>query len=123
MVAATKAFEASINLFHRLVSEGKLDAAASYYDNMGVCRLAMNDAVAAYNEFKTKLETKPGYNEKGDYVTSDYTVDDKSIVYVEYGNGIAFVLNYNNFAVTVDVNGETETVEPMSYISFKVTNN
>lgn len=123
MEAAQKAFESTVNLFHRLVSEGKTDVADTYYDNMGVRRLLMNEAVTAYNEFKTKLETKPGYNADGEYVTSDFTVDDKSIVYVEYGNGIAFVLNYNNFAVTVDINGEEKTVEPMNYISFQVTNN
>lgn len=117
-----KLFQAAVKLYERLLEE-KPDVADNYYDNMGVRRLERNAAREEYLTFKNKIENKPGYNEAGEYVYSDFTVDDKSIVYVEYGNGIAFVLNYNNFEVTVDVNGKTLNVEPMNYISFEVTNN
>lgn len=44
------------------------------------------------------------------------TVDDNSIVYMEYENGISFILNYNLFDVHVEIDGVTYEVGAMSFI-------
>ncbi len=49
---------------------------------------------------------------------SKYTVDDGSIVLVTYENGTTFILNYNRFDVTVEVDGTTYTVEAFSIVKF-----
>jgi hypothetical protein len=119
---AEAAFTATVELYERLIKEGRLEVADTYYDNIGVRRLERNDARVAYEEYAAKLATKPGYKDNGEYVTSDFTVIDNSIVYVEYANGVAFVLNYNNFAVSVEINGTETVVEPMDYVMLKVAN-
>ena len=52
------------------------------------------------------------------YVDPKYAVDNNKIVYEEYENGTAFLLNFNNYSVSVKlpVNGITYTVEPYGYI-------
>lgn len=47
---------------------------------------------------------------------SKYVSDDNRIVRVEYENGAAFLLNYNNFDVEVELDGETYTVESYGYV-------
>ncbi len=62
------------------------------------------------------MEAKSGYGEDGDYNYTDFTVDDKSIAYVEYSGGNVYILNYNNFDVMVDIDGEQITVNAMDYV-------
>ena len=112
MNAAITAFEYSQNLYIRFLKEGRYDEADKYYDNIGIKLVAKNEAVAAYEAQKAKVDTKPGYNEDGTY---NLTVDDNSICYVEYANGVYFILNYNNFDVNVTINGETINVGAMNY--------
>jgi hypothetical protein len=45
-----------------------------------------------------------------------YATAESSIVYEEYSNGTAFVLNFNNFAVKVCINGVYYTVAAYGYI-------
>jgi len=56
-----------------------------------------------------------GEEEAADAV-SKYATTSGSIIYVEYQNGIGFILNYNSFSVTTEVNGTTYTVDPMGFI-------
>ncbi|MGM9681625.1 MAG: DUF5696 domain-containing protein [Eubacteriales bacterium] len=51
------------------------------------------------------------------YVPSvDTTIDDYSIVYERYENGIMFILNYNSFSVTVELNGQTYTIGAYGFV-------
>ncbi len=53
------------------------------------------------------------------YVYTKYTSDDGRIVKVTYEGGTAFILNYNNFAITVEDNGETYTVDALDFVVVK----
>jgi len=48
---------------------------------------------------KEETEEKP---EEEGYQYTKYTSDNGMIVRVTYGNGVSFIINYNNFAVTVE---------------------
>ena len=48
-----------------------------------------------------------------------YAVTDSTIVYEQYSNGKTFVLNFNDFAVKVQVNGTFYTVAAYGYIEIK----
>ena len=53
------------------------------------------------------------YAQDEDYVHTDYTIDNGNVVLVTYKNGdsvVRFVLNYNNFSVTVKLNGVSEPI-------------
>ena len=43
------------------------------------------------------------------------TVDNFTIVYVTYENGVGFVLNYNGFDINVEINGTTYTIGSMDF--------
>ena len=45
-----------------------------------------------------------------------YASDDNKIVYEVYENGTAFLLNFNNYKVMVELNGSTYTLEAYGYI-------
>lgn len=115
MKAAEKAFDDAQKLYIRLLKDGRTDEANKYYENIGTKLVEMNDATTAYKNQKAKVETKAGYNEDGTYNTTDYTIDDNSIAYVEYSNGVYFILNYNNFDISVTIGGETIVVGAMDY--------
>ncbi len=53
------------------------------------------------------------------YNYTKYTSDDGKIVKVSYDGGIAFILNYNNFAITVVDNGVTYTVDALGFAQVK----
>jgi len=53
--------------------------------------------------------------EDGGYVYTKYTVDNGLIVRVTYSTGNSFILNYNNFAVTV----EGYTIPALSYVKIE----
>ncbi|MGM9636983.1 MAG: DUF5696 domain-containing protein [Eubacteriales bacterium] len=48
--------------------------------------------------------------------TVDTTIDDYTIVYERYENGIMFILNYNSFTVTVELNGQTYTIGEYGFV-------
>ncbi len=57
-------------------------------------------------------ETEEGEEEEiPEYEYTKYTDDSGNIVYVEYEGGTFFLLNYNYYAVTVEFNGVTYTLE------------
>ena len=51
-------------------------------------------------------------------VFSKYATDKNKIVYEVYENGTSFILNFNNYSVSVTLpaNGVTYTIEPYGYI-------
>lgn len=47
---------------------------------------------------------------------SKYTTESGSVVYVEYDNGVFFIINYNNYDIVLEVNGETFNVPALDYV-------
>ncbi|MCI8389028.1 MAG: hypothetical protein HFE63_11275 [Clostridiales bacterium] len=58
-------------------------------------------------------ETTTGYN------YTKYTSDDGRIVKVTYEGGKSFILNYNNFEITVEDNGKTYTIGALDFVAAK----
>ncbi len=52
-------------------------------------------------------------------VKESYKVTDRSVVYVEYEGGTAFLLNYNSFDVYVTIDGTTYTVEANDFVTYQ----
>ena len=48
--------------------------------------------------------------------TNKYASDDNKITYVEYENGVAFLLNFNNYAVRTEFNGTVYTINAYDYL-------
>ena len=61
-------------------------------------------------------EEPTGSKEEEGYQYTKYTSDDGSIVKVTYEGGVVFYLNYNNFAVTVEDEGQTYTLDAYGYV-------
>ena len=72
--------------------------------------------IAAGQEIVPVIEETPAVETEG-YQYTKYTSDDNSIVRVTYENGTSFILNYNNFAVTVE--GVAETIPAYGYVVIK----
>lgn len=53
------------------------------------------------------------------YQYTKYTSDEGRIVKVTYEGGTAFILNYNNFEITVEDGGKTYTVGALDYVKVK----
>ena len=47
---------------------------------------------------------------------SKYAVDPNTIVYEEYSNGTKFIMNFNNYRISVELNGVTYTVDAYGYV-------
>lgn len=58
---------------------------------------------------------EPAPEETENTTASKYELDDGSVVLVTYENGRRFILNYNNFDITVTVDGEVYTLEAYGY--------
>ena len=80
------------------------------------------------DEIDEEEEDNGGLNEFGEVIVEEekekvvpakYATTSGSIVYVEYENGTGFILNYNSFDITTEVNGKTYTVEGMNFVKTK----
>ncbi len=60
------------------------------------------------------VSNKDNENEEG-YNYTKYTSDDGRIVKVTYEGGISFILNYNNFDITVEYDGKTHTIGALDF--------
>ncbi len=73
------------------------------------------EAEAAGEEY-TEEEIAPFVYEEFVYNNPmDIEIDDGTIVYMTYSNGVSFILNYNAFDVTVDIDGVTYEVGAFSF--------
>lgn len=61
-------------------------------------------------------DTDDGDTDSAEETVNKYTVDNGMIVYVEYGNGVFFILNYNFYEVTVEFNGSTYVLAPVGFV-------
>ncbi len=66
-----------------------------------------------------------GLNEFGEVIVAEeeeaevpekYALTSGTLVLVTYENGVKFILNYNSFRVTTEVDGKTYEVEPLNFI-------
>ena len=77
-------------------------------------------AVPVVGGAKKDADGKVIINEKTgtiDYTTTKYTSDDGSIVKVTYGDSVSFIINYNNFKVTVwDADGTEYVIDSYSFV-------
>ena len=55
-------------------------------------------------------------------VPTKYHSDDNMISYVEYENGISFLLNFNNYTVKVELDGTVYTIDAYGYVMFDERN-
>ena len=54
--------------------------------------------------------------------SNKYASDDNKIAYVEYENGVAFLLNFNNYAVRTEFNGAVYTINAYDYLVIGTAN-
>ena len=76
---------------------------------------------ASYPELlpeEVEIETQPENTASADEYNK-YVTEDASIVYEQYSNGKTFVLNFNNFAVKVEIGGAYYTIAAYGYIEIK----
>jgi len=96
------------------------DAAKLKYDNAIIRaeRLAVENGEEFDREAYIEEVGEFEFVEFDEYYQSeiDTVIDDYTIVYEVYENGVAFILNYNSFAVKVEINGQEYTVEPMNFV-------
>lgn len=67
---------------------------------------------------RTEVEEETEEADDG-YQYTKYTSDDGRIVKVTYEGGTAFILNYNNFDITVTDNGKTYTIGALDFVKVK----
>ena len=123
MLDANEAFTADIRAELKALNTAlasSCDALKAYADNE---LAALADAVAQFKadnaelfpeeeetaEPETPEETEPERFNK-------YAVVENSVVYEEYENGKKLVLNFNNYAIKVKIDGAYYTVDAYGYI-------
>lgn len=103
----------------------KLEAVESAYDKLVELAKQMDVANADVTAAETKYAEELGLNaeeaekDEEDVATDEYNkygASKNSIVYERYSNGKEFILNFNNYAVRVEVNGTYYTVEAYGYL-------
>ncbi len=75
-------------------------------------KVAVTDIEKEYADLLIPKEEKP----VEETVFDPYAAATNSIVYEKYENGKAFVLNFNNYAVKVEINGMYYTIDAYGYI-------
>ena len=65
------------------------------------------------NEFGEEIEA---VEEEETVVPDKYKTTIGSVVRVEYEGGVSFILNYNSFAITVEYEGQTYTIDGLSFV-------
>jgi hypothetical protein len=84
-----------------------------------------DDAVIAIEEkYAEDLTTEDEEEEEDEDVTSQtvynkYSVPANSIVYEKYSTGKAFILNFNNYAVKVELDGIYYVIDAYGYVIIK----
>ena len=95
------------------------DLEADYINLKDLVDLMKDEAAEAVKDIEIKyaeLLIPPVEEEKVEEVFDPYAAATNSIAYEEYENGKAFVFNFNNYAVKVQINGVYYTVGAYSYL-------
>ncbi|MBR0454929.1 MAG: hypothetical protein IIX25_04650, partial [Clostridia bacterium] len=123
MLDANEAFTAEIRAELKALNTNLASACEALKAYASNELVALADAVAQFKadnselfpeeeeetEVETPEETKPEKFNK-------YAVVENSVVYEEYENGKKLVLNFNNYAIKVNINGAYYTVDAYGYI-------
>ncbi len=99
--------------------EARESALHAYLNKAALIKQAMLEAELAGEEYLGEELLPFKYEEFVFSESLNRNIDDETIVYVEYDNGVFFVLNYNAFAVRTVINGVTYEIDAFSFI--KVT--
>ncbi len=117
-------------------------ALTNYYDAAEIAAIkAIYNSIKVFGEefvtYATEMDadraaiieviTNAGYADKVGLVVEEnenatfdkYAADDNSIAYEIYDNGTAFILNFNNYAVKVELDGTYYTVDAYGYVIIK----
>ena len=126
MINANDAFTAEIRKELHDINEDLADSYSALKAYIAEEIAALEADVADFAEknaaiFETDEEVTEDTDDGAEDVTQNdvfnkYAVAENSVVYEEYDNGTAFVLNFNNYAIKVEVNGAYYTVEAYGYI-------
>ena len=107
----------------------RVEAIEAFYDSIKAMRQNSLDYIAEtfYNAIGGRIEGVEKYEYSTDVdddntntgasdADTRYQSDDDRIVYVEYENGVAFLLNFNNYTVRTVFNGTTYTIQAYDYL-------
>jgi len=126
--AAAAAAEAEALAEEEALAAEKEERAKRLADRLAKQFATEAEAEEVEAEEEDEEEDDSGLNEYGEVIVEEeeekevpakYATTSGSIVYVEYENGISFILNYNSFDITTEVNGKTYTVEGMNFVKIK----
>ena len=127
--------ESNLTATHLAELKGRVDAVKASFE--AVKNMKQNVLNYINGSFYTKASAVVAGLVKYEYVeetddtvvdtntdTTDtrYESDDNKIVYVEYENGIAFLLNFNNYTVRTVFNGKTYTIQAYDYLVIDAAN-
>ena len=107
------------NIVNALEKNPDLDAD----DKEGAKGVAAIKAVETYtaparpqNSTQTPEDSAPETDTQAVINSNKYESDDNKIAYVEYENGVAFLLNFNNYAVRAEFNGKVYKIDAYDYL-------
>jgi len=101
----------------------KADDSVAYAQNT-IFR-AVDGVLEGIVKYEKPVETETVVEDKEEAVeeaTSKYASDDDRIAYVEYENGTAFLLNFNNYAVRTELNGTIYKINAYDYLVVNMAN-
>ncbi len=99
--------------------QGREQALTAYLRKLAQAEKQKLEAEAAGEEYVGEEIAPFEYAEFSYKDSVNLTIDDGSIVYMTYENGVAFILNYNAFGVMVEIDGITYEVDEFSFIKIK----
>ncbi|MBQ8552114.1 MAG: hypothetical protein IJ428_04795 [Clostridia bacterium] len=104
------------------IAAEKADKAQKLADRLAALKAAAGEE--ASSTVKTVGGASDAFNKEEEvdpnaYVYTKYTSDDGRIVKVTYEGGTAFILNYNNFEITVEDDGKTYTIAALDFVEVK----
>ncbi len=105
------------------IAAEKAEKAQKLADRLAALKAAENGEAASKSTVSAGSASDALANktneDNGEYVYTKYTSDDGRIVKVTYEGGVSFILNYNNFEITVEDGGKTYTVGALDFVKVK----
>ncbi len=113
-------YQARLADYNRILATYPAEQAQEFLTWYGLNKEDLERQIKNYQNMVTFMEEK-GLQDIIDRSVRniDLKITDGSVVYVEYENGHWFVLNYNNYVVEVEINGQKITVEAKDFYDSK----